>query len=98
MYDLAEWDPEKDYVVFDDIWIDLVHAVKCWVGAMGVFTDTDKYIKKKRIKWGPKKCCIILCNRGSKSDWRYSEVWKNDQDWFDESIKVVDLPPNWVLY
>lgn len=91
MYDLAEYDPDASYVVFDDIAIDLVHAVKCWVGSMGQFTDTDKYRKKKRIRWGPKKCTIILCNEDEGSDWRYSDTWKKNRTWFEENITVVEL-------
>lgn len=91
LYDLDAWDPEADYVVFDDINIDFVHAIKCWVGAMGEFVDTDKYRKKKRIRWGPRKCCIILCNEDSGSDWRYSTVWKQNQTWFDENVLVVEI-------
>lgn len=67
MYDLSEYDPEADYVVEDDISLEHVHAAKCWVGAMGQFTDTDKYRTKRTISWVG-KCCIVLCNRGAMWD------------------------------
>lgn len=91
MYDLDEYDPEAEYVVFDDISLEHVHAVKCWVGSMGQFTDTDKYKKKTRIRWGPHKCCIILCNEDAGSDWRYHDIWKKNQTWFDENVMVVEI-------
>lgn len=91
MYDLAEYRLDADYVVFDDIPMQNVHAIKCWVGSMGQFTDTDKYKKKTRIQWGPHKCCIILCNPDAGSDWRYHEMWKSNQSWFDENILVVEI-------
>nr|QJB18576.1 MAG: replication-associated protein [Genomoviridae sp.] len=98
MYDLDEWRPDADYVVFDDIPLKHVHAAKMWLSAQGVFTDTDKYRKKRRISWGPKKCCIVLCNRGRASDWRFSEEWQNDSEWFLDACTVVELHRGQKMY
>lgn len=91
MYDLDAFRLSAEYVIFDDIAIEFVHAIKCWVGSMGEFVDTDKYRKKRRIKWGPHKCCIILCNEDQASDWRFSQTWKSNQTWFDENVLVVEI-------
>lgn len=98
MYDLDEWRIDADYVVFDDIPLKHVHAAKMWLSAQGVFTDTDKYRKKRRISWGPKKCCIVLCNRGRASDWRFSEEWQNDHEWFQDACTIVELQRDQKLY
>lgn len=90
-YDLAEWRQDAEYVIFDDILMEYVHAIKCWIGSMGSFTDTDKYRKKQRIRWGPHKCCIILCNDDRGSDWRYQKLWTENSTWFEENILVVEL-------
>lgn len=90
-YDLGEYRLDADYVVFDDIRMEHVHAIKCWIGSMGQFTDTDKFRKKQRIRWGPKKCCIVLCNEDLGSDWRYSPEWKANQNWFDENVLCVEI-------
>lgn len=91
MYDLGEYRPEASYVIFDDIRMEHVHALKCWIGSMGQFTDTDKFKKKTRISWGPHKCCIILCNDDYGSDWRYQTEWTSNRTWYEENVLVVDL-------
>ncbi|QCO93525.1 replication-associated protein [Gopherus associated circular DNA virus 3] len=91
-YDLEQFDKEADYVVFDDLEIDRVHAIKCWLGSMGEFSDTDKYKPKIRLHWGPYKCCIILCNPGV--DWRYSDRWKKEREWFESNVITVEINEN----
>jgi hypothetical protein len=91
-YDLTAYDPEADYIIFDDLPIERVHGVKCWVGSMGEFSDTDKYKPKVRVKWGPRKCCIILCNEGN--DWRNSQEWNRELDWFKANVKCVNVIGN----
>lgn len=59
---------------------------------MGEFVDTDKYRPKVTLKWGPKKCCIILCNPGV--DWRYSDIWKKEASWYETNVEVIEINSN----
>lgn len=78
-----------DYVVFDDINLEHVHAAKVWVSAQGEFDDTDKFRAKKTFSWGPRKCCIILCNAGNR--WDQTEIWQKEADWWYNRVKTVIL-------
>lgn len=91
-YSLDAYDAEADYVVFDDLPMERVHGIKCWVGSMGEFWDTDKFRPKMKIKWGPKKCCIILCNPGV--DWRFSDIWKKESEWYNCNVEVIEINQN----
>lgn len=75
--------------MFDDIELKFVHGAKSWVGSMGEFVDTDKFRTKRVIKWGPHKCCIILCNPGV--DWRFSEEWKKEYEWWETNVEVIEI-------
>lgn len=60
-WSITEVDESSDYIVFDDIeWDSMVADYKQWFGARDVFVATDKYNKKRTIKWG--KPMICLCN------------------------------------
>lgn len=91
-YSLDVYDPEASYVVFDDIELQFVHAAKNWIGSMGEFIDTDKFRTKKKLCWGPHKCCIILCNPGV--DWRFSEQWKKEREWWETNVEVIEINTN----
>lgn len=91
-YNLDLYDPEASYVIFDDLPMERVHGLKCWLGSMGAFSDTDKYRPKTNLEWGPKKCCIILCNPGI--DWRFSDIWKKEQEWYTCNVEVVEINSN----
>lgn len=52
MIDLATFDSEADYVIFDDFEWDYFPNKKSWWGGQLEFTVTDKYRKKRTIKWG----------------------------------------------
>ncbi|QDJ95209.1 replication-associated protein [Capybara virus 1_cap1_34] len=56
-------------------------------GSSNARTNTEQ---KKTVKWEG-KCCIILCNTGLGWDWRYSEEWKDDPEWFEGNVPVVEL-------
>lgn len=91
-YALDNFDRDADYVVFDDLPMERVHGLKCWLGSMGDFHDTDKYRAKTPLKWGPKKCCIILCNPGV--DWRCSDIWKKESEWYEVNVECIDIHVN----
>lgn len=61
LFNLDKWDDNAKYVIFDD-WEDWgkLFQWKCWIGAQEEFDVTDKYRKKKTVKWG--KPAIILSN------------------------------------
>lgn len=86
---LDDWDPEADYVIFDDMKMDQVPGWKVWLGSMGEMVVYDRYRPKTKLKWGPKKCCIILCNNGV--DWRYSDIWKKEQEWCEGNVITVEI-------
>jgi len=55
------WNENAEYAIFDDFedW-SRFYCYKQFLGAQKEFVLTDKYIKKKNLKWG--KPCIILSN------------------------------------
>ncbi|AVK87313.2 replication associated protein [Termite associated circular virus 3] len=59
-------------------------------GAGGEFEATDKYRGKRTLVW-QRKSCIVLCNRGLLWDWRASEEYRDDKDWFDHNVIICDL-------
>ncbi len=87
---MDKYDPTADYVVFDDVKIKYLTNFKSWLGCGGEFEASDKYRAKRTINWVG-KCCIVLCNTGASWDWRYSDEWKDDPQWFEGNVKVVVL-------
>ncbi|QCO93519.1 replication-associated protein [Gopherus associated circular DNA virus 5] len=88
-FNLDDWDPLATYLVIDDMPMDRVPGWKVLLGSMGDMVLYDRYRAKTRITWGPKKCCIILCNPGV--DWRYSEIWKKEAEWCEANVEVVEI-------
>lgn len=86
MWDLRSIDCEADYIVLDDIDLDKVHNPKGWIGCQKSWIDTDKWVRKKPLSWGPKKCCIILCNQGK--DWEYTQEWGREHQWYLSNIVI----------
>jgi len=60
MFSLENFDEGADYVIFDDYDAAKFPSYKCWFGAQEEFTLTDKYAKKRTVKWG--KPMIWLSN------------------------------------
>lgn len=87
---MDKFDATADYVVFDDCKIKWITNYKSWLGCGGEFEATDKFRTKRTLVWN-KKCCIVLCNKGSTWDWRHSEEWRDDREWFDANVTVVEL-------
>jgi len=61
MFDLGEWDNTCEYTIFDD-WQDWtkLYFYKQFLGAQREFTLTDKYRRKRKVRWG--KPCIVISN------------------------------------
>lgn len=91
-YNMDLYDRDASYVIFDDLQMERVHGLKCWLGSMGQFSDVDKYREKTALVWGPKKCCIILCNPGV--DWRYNKIWKDETEWYETNVEVIEITRN----
>ncbi|QCO93523.1 replication-associated protein [Gopherus associated circular DNA virus 4] len=91
-FSLDDWDDDADYVIFDDLPMEKVPGWKVWLGSMGEMVLYDRYRPKMKKYWGPKKCCIILCNPGV--DWRYSEIWKGENEWCTINVEVINITQN----
>lgn len=89
---LSDWDQDASYVIFDDMEMEKIPSWKVWLGSMGEMVLYDRYCPKTRLKWGPKKCCIILCNPGV--DWRYSKEWGREREWCEGNIEVISINEN----
>lgn len=91
-FNLDDWDADADYIVLDDLPMDRVPGWKVILGAMGDMTLYDRYRPKTKVKWGPKKCCIILCNPGV--DWRFHDIWKQEVEWCRSNVEVIEINSN----
>lgn len=88
-FELDAWDEDASYMVIDDMPMDKIPAWKVFLGSMGETVVYDRYRPKRRIYWGPKKCCIILCNPGV--DWRYHDIWKKEVEWCEANVEVIEI-------
>ena len=61
-FNLDDWDDDAQYIILDDMNIKYVPNYKAWFGAQRQFVLTDKYRKKRTVKWG--KPLIWICNEG----------------------------------
>lgn len=61
MFNLEKWDDDAAYAIFDDFpdWSTFRHY-KQFLGAQSEFEITDKYRRKRTVRWG--KPCILLSN------------------------------------
>ncbi len=91
-FNLDDWDPEASYIVIDDMQMDRVPGWKVLLGSMGDMVLYDRYRPKKHVSWGPRKCCIILCNPGV--DWRFSDLWKTESEWCNTNVEVIEVTQN----
>jgi hypothetical protein len=87
LFNLATFDHDAEYVVFDDLDDGLKTlgkgGYKHWLGGQHAFEATDKYKKKEHIKWG--KVCIVLCNQ---DPLREKGV---DVDWLKANCIIVNV-------
>jgi len=86
MSNLEVWDENASYIVIDDIKWEYIPQKKSLFGAQREFTLTDKYKKKKRIKWG--KPCIYLYNP---EDNPLSELHGTELSWYMCNAIMVTL-------
>ena len=82
MVDLQTFSLQATFVVFDDFEFKFLPNKKSWWGAQDEFTMTDKYTRKRTIKWG--KPAIYLCN--PEDDPSRLPEWNT---WFDENCITI---------
>lgn len=78
------WDDEAEYLVLDDFqdWSKF-YMFKQFFGGQEEFIVTDKYRKKRNVKWG--RPCIVLSNLYPK--------WFDEQDgaWMVENVITCNV-------
>lgn len=84
--DLGTWNEEARYIIFDDFDWNYFPFKKQFVGAQREFVVTDKYRRKKTIKWG--KPCIILWNEDNDP---WDHLKRAELDWYQANCirKVI---------
>ncbi|TPX38594.1 hypothetical protein SeMB42_g06644 [Synchytrium endobioticum] len=65
MFNMDDWDDGTEYIIFDDFEWQFTSNKKPFIFGQQEFTITDKYKKKKTVRWG--KPCIYINNH--KPDW-----------------------------
>lgn len=75
MIDLSTWDSEAEYLILDDIEWEYLPNKKPLLFCQKEFVLTDKYRKKKTVKWG--KPSIYICNPDMN---KYHTLSKDFQD------------------
>lgn len=85
LFNLDEWDGDADYCVLDDIDAGYFPSWKSFMGAQKEFVLTDKYRRKKTVKWG--KPTIWLQNPDT--DMRRTLV--RHMDWLRANVIFIDL-------
>jgi len=85
MSDRSTFTPEAKYLVMDDIPFAFMPNKKQWWGAQIEFTATDKYHRKKQIRFG--KPLIYICNPDEHP--RTTPYWNN---WFEENCVEINVP------
>lgn len=88
MFNMDLWNDDAKYAIFDDYedWKKF-YNYKCWLGAQLEFSITDKYKRKKNIKWG--KPSIVLSN----IDPDFS-----DQQWIKKNCVVYFMKDDELFY
>ena len=86
MFNIEDWDPDAAYIIIDDFNIKFCPWWKCVLGAQKTFVLTDKYRKKRTVKWG--KPCIWLCNRDDDPRGALSGA---ELEWFRANVVEVDI-------
>lgn len=84
-FNLENFQPCAEYMIFDDIAWEYVPSKKQWFGAQKEFVICDKYKKKTTIKWG--NPTIYLCNHDF--DIWHKELMMNE--WWQKNVIYVNL-------
>ncbi|KAF8954337.1 hypothetical protein BDZ97DRAFT_1977654 [Flammula alnicola] len=83
IFNLDQFDEGAEYVIFDDYDPKNFTNYKCWFGGQAEFNLTDKYTRKRTVKWG--KPMIWLSNANPLEDPVF------DSDWLAANTVVVHL-------
>ncbi|QCX35057.1 replication-associated protein [Blackfly DNA virus 19] len=86
MIDITNWDDEAEYAIFDDFEYQYIPNKKGFFGSQKEFTLTDKYRKKKTVKWG--KPCIYLYNEDMNP---LSKLSTTEVDWLSENVIFTEF-------
>lgn len=86
MFSVDEWNPKARYLIIDDIEWKYIPCKKALFGAQRRFTITDKYRKKKTIKWG--KPTIMLYNEDGDP---MSDMSRAEREWYDINTTIINL-------
>jgi len=84
MSDIATFDEQAEYLIMDDIPFNYMPNKKQWWGAQLEFTATDKYHRKKQIKFG--RPLIYICNPDEHP--RRTPFWN---EWFRDNCVEIDI-------
>lgn len=86
LFSLDEFNESLNYLILDDIDFDYIPGRKAFFFAQNEFILTDKYRKKKKIRWG--KPTIYLCN--------VEPEWDKYKDPYRDNIIIVYIRrPMW---
>lgn len=84
-FNLHLWDDNAEYAIFDDTLWKKIPFPKCFLGAQGEMSLSDKYLPKKAVVWG--RPTIWLMNEFPKIDTDFSH---NDRAWLQaNSVQVI---------
>ena len=87
MFSLDNWNDDADYLVLDDInWGEkgkFFPAKKMLLGGQREFTLTDKYARKRTVKWG--KPCIYCMNNDNYLNMASDPIWA----WLQENCTFI---------
>ena len=86
LFNVDEWNENAHYIIFDDFEFKYMPGRKAFIGAQREFTVTDKYRKKRTVKWG--KPCIYLCNPDQDP---FNDISLMDRDWYNANMFRVEI-------
>lgn len=86
MFSLDVWNDDAQYLVIDDIEWQYIPCKKALFGGQAEFIATDKYKKKRRIKWG--KPTILLANPDGDP---MLELSPNEKQWYTANVIYVNM-------
>lgn len=89
MFSLDVWKDNADYLVIDDIEWQYIPCKKAIFGGQAEFIATDKYKKKRRIKWG--KPTILLANPDQDP---MAELSVSEKKFYEKNVIYIQLFSN----
>lgn len=84
-FNLDDWDDSAAYCIIDDFDIKFFPQWKSFLGCQREFVLTDKYRKKRTVKWG--KPTIWLCN----PEYDPRPALPYSRGWLDLNCEFVEL-------